>query len=739
MELGKCTDDVKTKPQETCSVVLFSPLSFIHRVDNVSSSITSLSEPCGKNQEVQSVSLRRLISTAVTNSKAESGCLHILILHTSDDRKLTVSKEMRTLISHAYMTAWDICEEHNKHFIDIIVHVKDFCAVKDVVSRGIDFSANSVRAKNAMILQKIMKIDQNLRSGKSSEVVQSHAHHIYVGSLLYHSSNKECLLLNKLLTLSQDCGALIVPVSPAVTEEMLKCQKIISLSSTEQIPLFANVAMGGTFDHMHSGHRLLLTMANLVCKDSARLVVGVTNDAMLSKKKYRSLIEPVAKRCQNVYDFFARVNPSLNLEVSVLENPGGPAIVDPSLEAIIVSSETLNGALWINKEREKKNLKRLTILTVERSAAASCSSTFLRKLLHERLHQQTNFNAAPSSAESNRFDTKKAATTLLRAWASEGRSLLQSLNEVPTPPSIDEVYAMHEVMRQHPLINSPSLGGFGGYKMGGIGAVTDVFTGLPVPAVYGILVKSGIYDIANKIDDNAFGKNLPDGRNDVTASISSPNDSPKTVGSCTAQNLFGIEAEIGFIMGNLPDLHTNAALNNGSVDGGSQVPISNTTSLSAEEVYAAVSEVRICIELCGRRFALNLSENASNLQSLGDASCAGGVVMGKGWRQNIDGKQFEDGGKQENFPTPALLQKIESVIYVNGVEKARGCARMNPLGSPLASLVWCTNHLRQRNIQIQPGELVIAGACCKTREFNAGDTVEAVFHGLGSVRCVIGN
>jgi cytidyltransferase-like protein len=42
--------------------------------------------------------------------------------------------------------------------------------------------------------------------------------------------------------------------------------------------------MGGTFDHMHLGHKLLLTQACLLTKDT--LHVGITGDALLAKKAY---------------------------------------------------------------------------------------------------------------------------------------------------------------------------------------------------------------------------------------------------------------------------------------------------------------------------------------------------------------------------------------------------------------------------------------------------------------------
>lgn len=41
------------------------------------------------------------------------------------------------------------------------------------------------------------------------------------------------------------------------------------------------VALGGTFDHLHAGHRILLTLAAYITKDDGRLIVGVSGKLKL--------------------------------------------------------------------------------------------------------------------------------------------------------------------------------------------------------------------------------------------------------------------------------------------------------------------------------------------------------------------------------------------------------------------------------------------------------------------------
>jgi 2-keto-4-pentenoate hydratase len=160
-------------------------------------------------------------------------------------------------------------------------------------------------------------------------------------------------------------------------------------------------------------------------------------------------------------------------------------------------------------------------------------------------------------------------------------------------------------------------------------------------------------------------------------------------------NLFGLEPEVGFVIGEQID--------------------PTDEPRTAAEVFAAVGEVAPVIEVCGRRHTL--ADGATPLQSLGDASCAACVVIGQ---------RFPAGG--DGGVTAAELDGWTASLSVRGVEVAAGSTTANPLGGPLASLTWCVNHLSRRGIALEPGMLVIAGAICKSRAFVPGDDVVAVFH-----------
>jgi len=143
-----------------------------------------------------------------------------------------------------------------------------------------------------------------------------------------------------------------------------------------EVPVYRKAALGGTFDQLHNGHRKLLTLAAASCTDT--LVVGITGDVMLQKKKNASAIAPYGKRKDGVAEFLALVKPGLALDLCELSDPFGPTVTDPDIEAIVVSSETVPGAHKINEVRVSKGFRALDILVSRRSEAATLSSTFLR-------------------------------------------------------------------------------------------------------------------------------------------------------------------------------------------------------------------------------------------------------------------------------------------------------------------------------------------------------------------------
>ncbi|QLG72955.1 hypothetical protein HG535_0E00390 [Zygotorulaspora mrakii] len=149
---------------------------------------------------------------------------------------------------------------------------------------------------------------------------------------------------------------------------------------------YAVSALGGTFDHIHDGHKILLSIASFIT--STRIIVGVTHQDLLLKKKYKEYLESFEKRCGSVRQFLNLLKPSLKVEIVPIKDVCGPTGTVPEIECLVVSRETVAGGDFVNKTRVEKGLPKLDICVVnvlggdeEDGWKEKLSSTEIRKML----------------------------------------------------------------------------------------------------------------------------------------------------------------------------------------------------------------------------------------------------------------------------------------------------------------------------------------------------------------------
>ncbi len=123
---------------------------------------------------------------------------------------------------------------------------------------------------------------------------------------------------------------------------------------------FSKVAVGGTFDRLHPGHRRVLSVA---LRLGERVVIGVTTDAFVRREGKRG-VEPHERRVRRVRRFVRERGAEDRVEIVPLDDRYGITLEDPELEAIVVSPETEPVAVEINEKRRERGLDPLAIVVV---------------------------------------------------------------------------------------------------------------------------------------------------------------------------------------------------------------------------------------------------------------------------------------------------------------------------------------------------------------------------------------
>ena len=116
--------------------------------------------------------------------------------------------------------------------------------------------------------------------------------------------------------------------------------------------------VGGTFDRLHAGHRLLLDAAQ---RAAAHVEIHITSNAMAEHKS--SNIQSFESRREEVLVWVERHAPH-RVTVHELTDVHGPAPTHPSADCIVATPETIGQCRSINEKREEIGLSPLSIIEV---------------------------------------------------------------------------------------------------------------------------------------------------------------------------------------------------------------------------------------------------------------------------------------------------------------------------------------------------------------------------------------
>ena len=125
---------------------------------------------------------------------------------------------------------------------------------------------------------------------------------------------------------------------------------------------FKTVAVGGTFDELHKGHKALLMKAFDV---GEHVQIGLCSDNFVKRLSKPHVTASYEQRLKDLEAFLQKNMLSERAEIVRIDDPFGVTLTDRSIEALIVSKETEPTASLINKKRKEAGLPPLQILTIE--------------------------------------------------------------------------------------------------------------------------------------------------------------------------------------------------------------------------------------------------------------------------------------------------------------------------------------------------------------------------------------
>jgi pantetheine-phosphate adenylyltransferase len=124
---------------------------------------------------------------------------------------------------------------------------------------------------------------------------------------------------------------------------------------------FKTVAVGGTFDEFHRGHRALLMKAFEV---GEHVLVGLCSDRLVESLTKPHLTASYNERLKELKEFLRKMGFLERAEIMPLNDPFGVTLSEGCVEALIVSRETEPMANRINIERARRGLKPLEIVVI---------------------------------------------------------------------------------------------------------------------------------------------------------------------------------------------------------------------------------------------------------------------------------------------------------------------------------------------------------------------------------------
>jgi phosphopantetheine adenylyltransferase len=198
-------------------------------------------------------------------------------------------------------------------------------------------------------------------------------------------------------------------IHPAVAGKLLHISFLCKFIHVFQV--------NGTFDHLHFGHKCLLTMGAWLAEEKFIISISSSLIALNARKKTPALIQNYSARHSNISHFMSMIAPaSLSVVLVPIPQGYGASITDQDVSSVVLSTESQHHGDRIISLRSSGRLQPVSIFVVDVVTGPVPISRLQGEVMVPKL--------ASSYVRNVRAQTSKATIILLNGLTGAGKQTI---------------------------------------------------------------------------------------------------------------------------------------------------------------------------------------------------------------------------------------------------------------------------------------------------------------------------
>ena len=145
------------------------------------------------------------------------------------------------------------------------------------------------------------------------------------------------------------------------------------------------VAVGGTFDELHRGHKTLLLKA---FEAGDNVLIGLCSDEFAQKLNKPHSIASYKHRLNDLRNFLQEHELLQRARVMPLNDAYGVTLSEGHIQALVVSKETESTAVAINERRAERGLPLLQIIVIDMVPSENHSPISTTRIRHGEMDRE---------------------------------------------------------------------------------------------------------------------------------------------------------------------------------------------------------------------------------------------------------------------------------------------------------------------------------------------------------------